>query len=401
MPRPTSSLHPPPITTSASSPDLTSHLNSNENRRTRNSFGSGSSGIGGIGAGGNSGGGTGGGNSALTDSDDDDTISSSSSSMSLPLSGGFNGMGGIGGGMLHPSSFAPPFYNRPPTPLPPSPSLTSLLRPPFTPSRPTTPDSSDSEAVATSSRIAQSTPRAAPKVPTYEYYGFVLYLVSSLAFLIYIIWSFAPSPLLHAVGIHYYPSRWWALALPSFLVMLVVYIYVALASYNTGYLTRGLDHLECIVDDAAKIANVDFGAEPETAPEDEITGNSGVSVNVGGISGGEEAISPISPLDGGLVMKSRRAPPPPPPKKEEKKTTRRGRAESVSERWKGTGVLENDGQRDWKALWNRGTDAVMDIPVGGVCEVLYGDGREREQWEIKIDQQDWGSFEVETEVDVF
>ncbi|CAZ81058.1 unnamed protein product [Tuber melanosporum] len=349
MPRPTSaSLHPPPITTSASSPNLTSHLNSDENRRTRNSFGGGNGGIGGIGAGGNGsvgGTGGGGGNSALTDSDDDDTMSSSSSSMPLPLSGGgFNGMGGIGGGMLHPSSFAPPFYNRPPTPLPPSPSLTSLLRPPFTPSRPTTPDSSDSEAVATSSRIAQSTPRAAPKVPTYEYYGFVLYLVSSLAFLIYIIWSFSPSPLLHAVGIYYYPGRWWALALPSFLVMLVVYIYVALAAYNTGYLTRGLDHLECIVDDAAKIANVDFGGGGE-APEDESAGNSGVSVSIGS--------------------------------------------------------SENDGQRDWKALWNRGTDAVMDIPVGGVCEVLYGDGREREQWEIKIDEQDWGSFEVATEVDVF
>jgi len=182
--------------------------------------------------------------------------------------------------------------------------------------------------------------------------------------------------------------------LPSFLVMLVVYIYVALAAYNTDYLTRGLDHLECIVDDAAKIASVDFDAEPDT-PGDEITGNSGVSVNIGG--SGEEAISPISPLDGGLIMKSRRAP----PKKEEKKPARRGRAESVSERWKGTGVLENDGQRDWKALWNRGTDAVMDIPVGGVCEVLYGDGREREQWEIRVDEQDWGSFEVETEVDVF
>lgn len=66
--------------------------------------------------------------------------------------------------------FAPPFYNRPPTPLPPSPSLTSLLRP----SRPTTPDTSDNEL--------EPVPRASPKVPTYEYYGFVLYLFSSLAF---------------------------------------------------------------------------------------------------------------------------------------------------------------------------------------------------------------------------
>lgn len=90
-----------------------------------------------------------------------------------------------------PNAFAPPFYNRPPTPLPPSPSLTSLLRPPFstTTSRPTTPDSSDvetpndtEEAVAKSARRATTVPRVSPKVPTYEYYGFVLYLASSLAF---------------------------------------------------------------------------------------------------------------------------------------------------------------------------------------------------------------------------
>ena len=89
------------------------------------------------------------------------------------------------------NAFAPPFYNRPPTPLPPSPSLTSLLRPTFstTNSRPTTPDSSENDtpndteaAVAKSARTATTVPRASPKVPTYEYYGFVLYLMSSLVF---------------------------------------------------------------------------------------------------------------------------------------------------------------------------------------------------------------------------
>lgn len=87
-------------------------------------------------------------------------------------------------------AFAPPFYNRPPTPLPPSPSLTSLLRPSFstTTSRPTTPDSSENDteaqaaAVEKSARAAMTVPRASPKVPTYEYYGFVLYVGSSLAF---------------------------------------------------------------------------------------------------------------------------------------------------------------------------------------------------------------------------
>ena len=89
------------------------------------------------------------------------------------------------------NAFAPPFYNRPPTPLPPSPSLTSLLRPPFSaaPSRPTTPDSSENDtpndtesAVAKSARTATTVPRASPKVPTYEYYGFVLYVTSTLGF---------------------------------------------------------------------------------------------------------------------------------------------------------------------------------------------------------------------------
>lgn len=92
---------------------------------------------------------------------------------------------------LSANAFAPPFYNKPPTPLPPSPSLTSLLRPSFsaTTSRPSTPDSSENDtpndteaAVAKSARTATTVPRASPKVPTYEYYGFVLYLMSSLSF---------------------------------------------------------------------------------------------------------------------------------------------------------------------------------------------------------------------------
>ncbi|TAQ88458.1 hypothetical protein B7494_g3241 [Chlorociboria aeruginascens] len=197
---------------------------------------------------------------------------------------------------LHHNFFAPPFYNRPPTPLPPSPSLTSLLRP----SRPTTPDSSADEL--------EPVPRASPKVPTYEYYGFVLYLFSSLTFLMYLLWSYLPSPFLHALGIYYYPNRWWSLALPSFLVMLIVYIYVALASYNIGYLTLPMSSIETIIDDAANIATI----------------------------------------DGKGRMRS-----------SHKKRERMGTGSNV---------------HDWRTIWSQGTDAVMDVPLGGVCEVLYGDG---------------------------
>ncbi|KAI0391463.1 PIG-P-domain-containing protein [Xylariaceae sp. FL0594] len=205
--------------------------------------------------------------------------------------------------------FAPPFYGRPPTPLPPSPSLTSLLRP----SRPTTPDPSDDEI--------EPVPRASPKVPTYEYYGFVVYLFSSLTFGIYLLWAYLPSPFLHALGIYYYPNRWWALAVPSFITMTIVYIYVALALYNTEVLTLPLTSIETIVDEAAKIATIDSKGRIKLGPAGE-------------------------------------------------------RRQMTEERAR---------QLDWKSVWNRGTDAVMDVPLAGVCEVLYGD---------TVDEDDEVQYEV-------
>ncbi|KAK2629276.1 hypothetical protein QTJ16_000096 [Diplocarpon rosae] len=234
-----------------------------------------------------------------SDDDDSDAIfrsqyrgeSSSSSSPSPPP--------------LQYNFFAPPFYGRPPTPLPPSPSLTSLLRP----SRPTTPDISADEL--------EPVPRASPKVPTYEYYGFVLYLFSSLTFLIYLLWSYLPSPFLHALGIYYYPNRWWSLALPSFLVMLLVYIYIALASYNTSYLTLPLSSIETIIDDAANIATLDSKGR-------QVASNSIGTRN----------------KDKGKAKKNKRE--------------------------KGESII-----KDWRELWSQGTNAVIDVPLGGVCEILY------------------------------
>ena len=244
------------------------------------------------------------------------------------------------------NSFAPPFYNRPPTPLPPSPSLTSLLRPTFsaTPSRPTTPDSSENDtpndteaAVAKSARTATTLPRASPKVPTYEYYGFVLYLVSSLCFckfhkshratpltiqVMYLLWSYLPSPFLHQLGIYYYPNRWWSLAIPAFLVMTIVYIYVALAAYNTEYLTLPMSSIENIVDEAANVAAIDSYARGK--------GDSKTECHRGYRSGGPK----LSNYD--------------------------------EQSW------------DWKTLWSEGTNAVMDVPVGGVCEILYGNSPDAE-----------------------
>jgi len=127
---------------------------------------------------------------------------------------------------------------------------------------------------------------------------------------IYLLWSYLPSPFLHQLGIYYYPNRWWSLAIPSFLVMTLVYIYVALASYNTGYLTLPMSSIENIVDEAANIAVLD---------------------SKGAIKSKNSKDSRIFDIQDARGLK-------------------------------------------WTKLWSEGTDAVMDVPVGGVCEILYGEG---------------------------
>ncbi|KAB5578405.1 PIG-P domain-containing protein [Coniochaeta sp. 2T2.1] len=243
-------------------------------------------------------------------------------------------------------TFAPPFYGRPPTPLPPSPSLTSLLRP----SRPTTPDASDDDGSGLHHNGGggggDPIPRAAPKVPTYEYYGFVLYLFSTLSFGVYLLWSYLPSPFLHGLGIYYYPNRWWSLAVPSFLVMLLCYIYIALAAYNVERLTLPLSDLGTVVDEAGIVATVDSkgrirgGLEGRRREKERR--------ERGGGGGGKK--------DGGRSGRGH---------KREKSEGDVGYKEKMGP----------DGRLDWREVWNEGTDAVMDVPLAGVCEVLYGEGR--------------------------
>lgn len=86
--------------------------------------------------------------------------------------------------------------------------------------------------------------------------------------------------------------------------MLLVYIYVALASYNTGYLTLPMSSIETIIDESANVAVIDGKGKMRSS-----------------------------------FKKVR---------------------EGVS------------GKVDFREVWSVGTDAVMDVPLGGVCEVLYG-----------------------------
>ncbi|KAH8551498.1 PIG-P-domain-containing protein [Umbelopsis sp. PMI_123] len=110
-----------------------------------------------------------------------------------------------------------------------------------------------SEVVSIVSQVEQAPPVATTtKTPTYEYYGFVMYLVSFVALGIYLIWAYVPDEVLHSLGITYYPSRYWALAIPIWIVTLVWFIFISFMSINLMN-TAPFDSFTCITDEHANV----------------------------------------------------------------------------------------------------------------------------------------------------
>lgn len=97
--------------------------------------------------------------------------------------------------------------------------------------------------------------------PGTEYFGFALYIGSAVSFLCYLLWAYLPRPVLHWINVYYYPSRWWALAIPAYIGVTVGYIYVALACYNTEVLTKKQGDLNTVTDGMAKIVPARRGDE--------------------------------------------------------------------------------------------------------------------------------------------
>jgi PIG-P len=118
--------------------------------------------------------------------------------------------------------------------------------------------------------------------------------------------------------------------------MLLVYIYVALLSYNLEYLTLPLESVECMVDDAANIAILDSKGRVKKGGSKRSNRSWAKAAGAGTVGNAAQG----GTATGGMS---------------------RSKADKMN----------------WRQMWNEGTDAVMDVPIGGVCEVLYGEGREK------------------------
>lgn len=84
-----------------------------------------------------------------------------------------------------------------------------------------------------------------------EYKGFFIYVLAAALLTVYIAWVLIPDRYLVAIGITYYPDKYWARAMPMYLLMAMLYTYVFTALYNTEILTFRLDDIRLFTDEHA------------------------------------------------------------------------------------------------------------------------------------------------------
>uniref|UniRef100_A0A1B6CHC3 Phosphatidylinositol N-acetylglucosaminyltransferase subunit P n=1 Tax=Clastoptera arizonana TaxID=38151 RepID=A0A1B6CHC3_9HEMI len=100
--------------------------------------------------------------------------------------------------------------------------------------------------------MSQSTP--AP-TPSRANYGFALYLGSYTVFTIYLIWAFIPDDILHYFGLTYWPQKYWAVAIPiHLLVVLALFAFCFYPALNLTMIPQTND---------IRILNDEFAMNPK------------------------------------------------------------------------------------------------------------------------------------------
>ncbi|DBB10161.1 TPA: hypothetical protein ACH3X3_001741 [Trebouxia sp. C0006] len=80
-----------------------------------------------------------------------------------------------------------------------------------------------------------------------EVYGFTAWITTGVAYGAFLCWAYIPERCLQALGISYYPDKYWALAVPSWICVAVVAAYWAYESWNES-LVPPLESLSNIQD---------------------------------------------------------------------------------------------------------------------------------------------------------
>ncbi|TFK21822.1 PIG-P-domain-containing protein [Coprinopsis marcescibilis] len=81
-----------------------------------------------------------------------------------------------------------------------------------------------------------------------EFYGFVAWTSTYILFIIYLLWAILPDEFIIWTGITWYPNREWAILLPAWTVMGVLFTYFAYLTLALAG-TPSLDEMRSITDD--------------------------------------------------------------------------------------------------------------------------------------------------------
>ncbi|XP_043499643.1 phosphatidylinositol N-acetylglucosaminyltransferase subunit P [Polistes fuscatus] len=84
-------------------------------------------------------------------------------------------------------------------------------------------------------------------------YGYAMYIGSNLFFLLYLIWSIVPDYILNDyLGLSYYPSKYWAIAIPVWaLTALATFAFIIYPAMNL-LMTPDIDDIRTITDNYAQ-----------------------------------------------------------------------------------------------------------------------------------------------------
>ena len=63
-------------------------------------------------------------------------------------------------------------------------------------------------------------------------YAFVSWIATITVYFIFIVWSLTPEYLLHSFGITYYPPKYYALALPIYILVTYFFVGIAYMAWN-------------------------------------------------------------------------------------------------------------------------------------------------------------------------
>jgi phosphatidylinositol glycan class P protein len=85
-------------------------------------------------------------------------------------------------------------------------------------------------------------------------YGFVAWIGTHLCYAVFLLWAYLPEHVLHDLGVTYYPSKYWAVAVPCHLLVSLAAVYLLYWFYNMMRLPP-LESFHNIVDEYSKDAD--------------------------------------------------------------------------------------------------------------------------------------------------